>query len=110
MSVKIIDNTQQIVNTTKQKGSIFLRTMADEIVNIADPVTPKKTGDLRRSVLKQVLGLKGKVVWSKEYAARQETTQFRNYTTGGTGPHYAEESVQKAIKETDKVARNSGLI
>ena len=108
--VKITDNTGTVKSTIQQKSSIFLRLMAESIVKIAEPNTPKDTGRLRADVIKQTLGLKGKVVWSKEYAARQESTQYSNYTTGGTGPHYAENAVSQAVKTTDKIAKSSGLI
>ena len=34
--------------------------MADEIVDISTPITPKKSGRLRMDIVKQVLGLKEK--------------------------------------------------
>lgn len=110
MSVKITDNTRTITNDTKSKSSIFLRLMADEIVAIALPKTPKKMGNLRRDILKQVLGLSGKIVWGKNYAAKQEVTQFKRYTTPGTGPHYAENSVNAGVTRTTSVAKKAGLI
>jgi hypothetical protein len=110
MSVKVTDNTAQIVRDMTINANVFLRNMADEIVDIADPVTPKKTGDLRRTVLRQVLGTNGKVVWTRGYAAIQETKQFRRYTTPGTGPHYAEGAVKKAIDKTEQVAKKSRLV
>ena len=109
MSVKVTDNTAQIVRDMTINANVFLRNMADEIVNIADPVTPKKTGDLRRTVLRQVLGTNGKVVWTRGYAAIQETKQFKHYTTPGTGPHYAEDAVNDATSMTAQVAKKSRL-
>lgn len=109
-SAKTQDNTGYVLNTLSQKASIFLRAMAEEVVNIADPKTPKKTGRLKSDVLKQVLGLKGKIVWSKEYAAIQEIKQFSKYTTPGTGPHYAENAVRETIDKTQKIAKSSGLL
>lgn len=110
MSVKTTDNTANVIREITVNANIFLRNMADEIVGIAEPVTPKKRGTLRNTVLRQVLGLNGKVVWTRKYAAKQETTQFRRYTTPGTGPRYAEGAVREAIGRTEQVAKKSGLI
>jgi hypothetical protein len=84
--------------------------MADEIITISTPRTPKKTGRLRMDILRQVLGLKGKVQWGKNYAVYQETKQFRKYTTPSTGPHFAEGGVKEGVNRTGSVARKSGLI
>lgn len=110
MSVTIQDFTPQIINDMTQKASIFLRQSAEEIVQISTPNTPMKTGQLRRSVLKEVLGLKGKVQWKKDYAAKMETVQFKNYTTPSTGPHFAESAVEQVAKKTGGIAKSSGLI
>jgi len=110
MSVTITDNTPAVKSGLQQKASIFLRSMADEMVYISTPKTPKKTGRLRMDILKQVLGLKGKVVWGKNYGIFQETKQFKNYSTAGTGPHFAEDSARKLPIETEKIAKRSGLI
>lgn len=108
--VKITDNTRNVFNELNQKASIFLRLMADEIIKISTPRTPKKTGRMRMDVNRQVLGLSGKVKWGKNYAKYQETKQFINYTTGGTGPHFAEYSVKDGAKNTRKIANSAGLI
>ena len=110
MSVRITDNTHQVEGLLTLKASIFLRSMADEIVKIATPNTPKDTGDMRRSIVKQVLGLKGAIKWGKNYAIYQEKIQFKNYTTPGTGPNFALNSAKKGITRTGSVARRAGLI
>jgi hypothetical protein len=110
VSIKTTSNTPQIAVKVNQAASLFLRLMADQIEVLSRPNTPKKKGFLRRDVLKQVLGLKAKIAWQKNYAARQETTQFKNYTTPGTGPHYAENAVHEAIGLTTEVARKAKLI
>lgn len=109
MSVKVTDNTTKIKNDFKIKSNVFLRIVADEIVNVSTPKTPKKTGRLRSDITKQVLALHGKVVWGKRYAAKQETTQFKNYTTAGTGPHYAENAVRKVVSKTATILKRAGL-
>jgi hypothetical protein len=110
MSVKVTDNTKQINSNTKQRASVFLRSFADEVVSTSTPKTPKDTGDLRNNVLKQVLGLSGKIQWEMRYAIYQENKQYRNYTTAGTGPHFAEDSVKKTAKKTSQIAKRVGLM
>lgn len=117
MSVKVTDNTPSIINTTTQKASIFLRELCDTVVNISTPKTPKDKGNLSRDILKQVLGLHGRIEWRKVYASFQEagvradgTHRVRKYTTAGTGPHFAENAVNDAIKDTGVIAKRSGLI
>ncbi len=106
----VTDNTSAIINDTKQKASIFLRAATDEMINLSDPNTPKKSGRLRMDILKQVLGLKSKVVWGKNYAIFQEVKQFKNYTTPGTGPHFAENAANGLVSITQKIAQGVGLI
>lgn len=109
MSVRVTDHTVSIEQSITQKANVFLRLVADEIVSISEPNTPKKQGNLRRDVLREVLGLRGKVKWMKNYASIQEKKQFRNYTTPGTGPHFAENAVNEVVKRVDTIARRAGL-
>lgn len=115
MSVRIRDYTPLAKIEFTRKASLFLRYFAEEVQKIADPVTPKDTGQLRRSVLKQVLGLKGKIEWRKKYAAVQEVgkrggIKFRNYTTAGTGKNYAKKSIKEAKRREVKLMRRARLI
>lgn len=110
MGVRVIDNTPVVKETLNQKSSLFLRIIAEEIVALSTRSTPMKTGALRRDVLKQVLGLHGQVVWAKDYARYQEDKQFKNYTTPGTGPHFAESAVTKVVDGTAIIATRAGLI
>ena len=110
MSVKITDNTHNVENMITQKGNIFLRLFAEDVVKISEPNTPKKVGNLRRDVLKEVLGLAGKIKWVKEYVGYQEKKQFKHYTTPGTGPHFAENAIDSAISKQDATMRRAGLI
>lgn len=109
-SVNITDNTPQIKSDIAQKASIFLRLAADAVMDIAEPNTPKKRGNLRRDVVRQVLGLNGKIVWGKNYAKFQETKQFKNYSTPGTGPHFARNAIYEMIKKTGNLGKKAGLI
>lgn len=115
MSVSIIDNTALIEADLKGKESLFLRNFMDDVQKYSDPKTPMKTGRLRQSVLKQVLGTNGKMVWLKEYAAPQEVGRTRghaitHYTTPGTGKDFAKDGVIEAVKHVDETMKRSGLI
>lgn len=105
MSVDINDKTGKVISDTTFKSGSFMREIVEKIVNESQGRTPKKTGALRRNVLKQVLGKNGKIIWKQPYASIQEDVQFKNYTTAGTGPHYAERAVKKVIADTDIIAR-----
>lgn len=109
MSVTVTDNTASFEADATQKASLFLRIIAEAIVNLSTKGTPMKTGRLRMDVVKQVLGTSGKIVWGKNYAIFQEEKQFKNYTTPGTGPHFAENAVNEVIKDTVISAKQAGL-
>ena len=107
--MKITDNTPMVLNFINVRASLFLRNAMDEAERISDPKTPKNRGNLRRDKIKQVLGLHGKMLWGKDYAVYQEVKQFRNYTTPGTGPHFAENAMRQLPARTQKIAKMSGL-
>lgn len=110
MSVRITDNTPRIKISTAQSASLFLRMFGDEVLRLSTPKTPKNLGNLRRDTRVKVLGLNGKIEWRKKYAAYQEVKQYANYTTPGTGPHFAEDSVKQALNKSDAIARKAKLI
>lgn len=110
MSVKIKDNTNQIILSTQRQASLAIRYMLEDVHMIANPKTPKDKGYLRGNVFKSVLGLSGYIKWGQKYASRLETKQFKNYTTPGTGPHYAENAVQSVHKSPQNAMRKARLI
>lgn len=110
MSYSVKDNTQTILGNAKRRANIFLRLAAEDVERRSTKNTPKRTGDLRRSILKSVLGLHGRVEWRKVYASKMESKQFSNYTTPGTGPHFARNAVQSMVDNTRSIARRAGLI
>lgn len=107
---KVTDNTNSIFTGLQQKASIFLRLMSEQIVKDSEPNTPKKSGRMRMDIVKQVLGLSGKIKWGKNYAVYQEAKQFKNYSTPGTGPHFAQNAAEGSINKTSDVAKKAGLI
>jgi len=110
MSVKIKDNTTRIILDTQRSASLAIRYMLDDIHQIANPKTPRKFGNLRGNVRKAVIGLKGTITWGQNYAIYQEYKRFVNYSTGGTGPHFAENSVEAVMRNPQSAMKKARLI
>lgn len=110
MSAKIKDNTTSIILQTQRNAGLALRYMLEDMHSIAEPRTPKKDGILRRNVLKTVNGLRGTIKWNAKYAIYQELKKFTNYTTSGTGPHFAENSAKAVAKSPEGAMRKARLI
>lgn len=79
---------------------------ANRIKAAQDKYTPKRTGMLRKtSVLTPNKTAQGATLtrrYYQPYAQKQFTTQFRNYTTPGTGPRWdikSESEVIDIVKE-----------
>lgn len=102
MPTSFRDNTSDTKAKVKVQLSAGMRRLLNGIHETANPKTPKEFGDLRRNVLKQVLGLTGIIQWRQKYALPQEEKQFVNYTTPGTGPHFARDAVRSEVKKPHK--------
>lgn len=107
------DNSPAVIAKTKQKSSLALRLIADAIVAESTPKTPRRRGELRSNVLRQVLGTKGRIQWNAKHAVYQErgysSGPIRNYTTPGTGAHFAENAVKKVSAQGERYFRQAGL-
>lgn len=110
MSAKYTDNTVKIKIDTSQGASLAIRYMLEDIQRTSEPRTPKKEGSLRRNTRISVQGLRGSVAWLSNYAIYQETKQFQNYTTAGTGPHFAENAVKKIVENANTYFEKARLI
>jgi hypothetical protein len=111
MSVTVIDLSAAFLGQTERTTNLALRIAAEAVQQAADPVTPKRRGNLRRDVLKQVLGLRARIIWAKDYAEIQETKQFAHYTTAGTGPHFAQRAIeQEAVNNIGAHLKKAGVI
>lgn len=134
MAYKINDNTLHILAREGDNVGLALRLMAEAVVNESTPNTPLKTGPLRANVRKRVLGKTATIKWGQEYAAAQEvghhtvhTTRvvnidgryvtltpgvykYRNYTTPGTGPHFAERAVKAVARRHRRYFRLANLV
>jgi len=84
--------------------------MLEGIDKTAGPRTPKDKGNLRNDVLKSVIGRKATIAWTKEYAIYQEEKQFANYTTPGTGPHFAKNAVQAVTDDAEQYFKKARLV
>lgn len=76
--------------------------------------TPKKTGALRRSIITQALGTRAEIGWRAPYAQAQEDgghlgAKYSNYTTPGTGPHFARNAFMATSSQMQAVYRELGL-
>lgn len=82
--------------------------------NVVD-ITPKKTGALRRSIITQALGNRAQIAWRMSYAKAQDDGGhngyiYRNYTTPGTGPHFATTAFRMTTAQMPAVYRELGLV
>lgn len=99
MGVKVTDNHPLIKIKHDRGVNLSLRMAMDDIDREAFSKTPKDKGELRKNLKKQVSGKRGTIEWTSNYAAYQErgysSGPIRNYTTSGTGAHFAENAVRK---------------
>lgn len=122
MAVKVEDNTQVVKDDINVAAALTIRLMLNDIHSLSTPVTPLRENALRTSVIEYMpSSTKGIITWEVPYAGVQEKgyrtnpstgerIYFRNYTTPGTGPHYAEDSVKKVMANADKYMQQGGLI
>lgn len=112
MVATIKSNTARLKAKMSFDNQYRLRRIIEDVHMNANEKTPMKYGPLRAAVLKTVeSGNKGVIEWREPYAQIQEKgghgdpddlinfRPFMNYTTPGTGPHFAENAVEKAVKE-----------
>ena len=87
-----------------------MRQLLEDIHRVSRPITPMLTADLRGDVRKNVSslgdGVRGEIEWKRPYSWYQErgytNGPIKNYTTPGTGAHFAEKSVKKVTSTSDK--------
>lgn len=103
MAGRVIDNTDLVEFMVRNRVATTNRLLLEEAHAISLHRTPMKTGALRTMVQKIVDGESGEIRWNAPYAIYQEEKQFQNYTTPGTGPHFAESAVQGAMDKIDEL-------
>lgn len=108
MAVRIQSNTRQIIVETELGMEFAIRLALEDIRRTAAPITPMKTGELRSSAV--VRANEGVVNWTADHSEILENKQFQNYTTPGTGPHFAERAVRQVEQRFDQHLRTAGVI
>ena len=88
----------------------FVRLYKKNVVSL----TPRKSGALRRSIITQSMGSRAQIGWRLPYAGAQEAgghggVVYRNYTTAGTGPHFAKKAFDATRAQMPAVIRQLGL-
>lgn len=98
-------NAQVIGDSIDNRFDVALQQIGEAVIRTADPNTPKKTGRLRGSAHLTKAGARQvSVEWSEEYAPKQEAgisskgTPIQNYTTEGTGAHFAQNAINQVAK------------
>lgn len=112
-------------------------TLPDEFVRVYKrnvvSITPMKSGALRRSIITQAIGGRAEIAWRVPYAKAQDEGghnvydkrvvnidgnfvtlhpgfyAYRNYTTPGTGPHFATTAFMATTAQMSAVYRALGL-
>lgn len=125
------DNIRLLVRAETEFPAEWLRTFRKNVL----PLTPKKIGYLRRSIITQVLGKTGSVSWRAPYAKAQDDGghtvrkiikgpnqrdggygiilpkpyRYSNYTTAGTGSDFARKAATATHKQVPGLWRKLGL-
>ena len=122
-------NTMLLIRAETAIPAEFVRLYKKNVVSI----TPAKSNQLRRSIITQQLGNTAEISWRSAYAGAQNQGyhtvasmrvinidgrfvtlmpgiyRYKNYTTPGTGPHFANIAYQKTISEMPPIIRELGL-
>lgn len=98
-------NAQVIGDRIDNRFDVALQQIGESVIRSANPNTPKKTGKLRASAhVTKTGGKQVSVAWEEPYAQPQEEgiasngAPIRNYTTPGTGAHFAQNAIDKVAK------------
>lgn len=97
------------IRMSESRLPLALNSFLDGVIEVAEPITPKKDGPLSQSTSKEVNGRHGSVSWNRVYAGFQEfgqrkdgTHKVKKYTTPGTGARFAETGVLTNLAQIDK--------
>lgn len=110
MPVKVIDNSDKIIDNLKYNVGIANRLILEDIHKNSNPHTPMKTSQLRRDISKSVNihTYTGTIIWRVPYASYQERGSrydgshvVKNYTTPGTGKDFAKNAVKKTMTHVE---------
>lgn len=108
MAYRYVSNVRYVQAKTELGMEMAIRLALEDIRRTAAPMTPYKTGELRSSaVIRQTEGV---VNWIADHAEILENKEFQNYTTPGTGAHFAERAVRQVEQRFDQHLRAAGVI
>lgn len=108
MAYKYTSNVRYVTSKKELGMELAIRLALEDIRRTAEPLTPRKTGVLRSSAV--VRANEGVVNWTADYAVYQENKEYQNYTTPGTGAHFAERAVRQVEARFDQHLRAAGVI
>lgn len=108
MAYRFVSHMTEIVAKNQLKMELAIRLALEDIRRTAEPNTPKDTGMMRSSAI--VMANEGVVNWQSDYAVYQENKQYSNYTTPGTGPHFARNAVDEVSKRFAVHLKAAGVI
>lgn len=118
MSAKAVfnDHTKDNVALVRRSTRILPELFVVQFRKNVAPITPKKTGALRRSIITTVSGGVGRIAWRLPYAADQEAgvdsktgKPYHHWTTPGTGPHFMRKAYAKTYRDMQATLRQLGL-
>lgn len=116
MSVVYQSNSARTENNISNKLGLMCRLLVEDVYRNSLKTTPMKYGDLRKTVNRRIENNRGIIEWTAPYAAYQERGMradgshvVRNYTTPGTGKHYAKDAVIETLEKIGDYARKAGL-
>lgn len=111
------DNINTVVSAKTQIPEEFVKRYRKNVRKIT-PMKPSH-GWLRKSIISQVQPGRADISWRAEYASAQnqgwhktksgKIAIYRKYSTGGTGPKFAQIAFERTMSEMPAVYREMGL-
>lgn len=129
-------NNALLIRAETELPAAFIRRYKANVI----PLTPARSGALRRSIITRQVGNTAEVSWRSPYAGAQNQGYhtdrsvhfapakgygsndqgfmtspgtrhyYRHYTTAGTGPHFANTAYKRTVSEIPSIIREMGLI
>lgn len=103
---KFVDRSMDVLGTIDNRIVLLNNTMLNDVKTRADIVTPTKNHILGTDIRIQTRGHEGSITWNSPYAQYQErgsradgSHKIQNYTTPGTGPGFAKNTISDVWKE-----------
>lgn len=110
------DKTAEATLLITRSATNLPRMFVEQYKKNVAPITPKRTGALRRSIVTRAIGTQAEIAWRLPYAVDQDAgidsitgRVYRNYTTPGTGPHFKDKAFALTITQIDPMFRELGL-